>query len=199
MSKPRNIYFTSDNHIGHENILKFADRPFQNIKHMENGLIKRWNSRVRKNDLVYILGDFIWSTVKPEEYRAIMNRLNGEKILIIGNHDRVRELSALNLGFRYAAREAKIRVGEHIITLSHYPYRWGFWKTLKAKLKLLLKGKRFVNKNENRPKDEGGWLLHGHTHSKEAVNGRQIHVGCDSWDCYPVSLGKILNIIENNS
>lgn len=80
-------YFISDLHFGHENILRLDKRPFSSIKEHDEELIKRWNAKVKPGDTVYILGDFIWKTYdqSPEE---LLKSLNGQKILIKGNHDR---------------------------------------------------------------------------------------------------------------
>ena len=53
------IFFTSDLHFGHENVLKMDNRPFKTVDEMDAELIKRWNKKVNKGDIVYVLGDFI--------------------------------------------------------------------------------------------------------------------------------------------
>lgn len=81
------IFFTSDLHFGHENVLKFDNRPFQTVEEMDEELIRRWNNKVGKGDLVYVLGDMIWKT-ETNEAAALIKKLNGQIILIKGNHDR---------------------------------------------------------------------------------------------------------------
>jgi len=83
VSNTLNIFFTSDTHFGHKNILKYCNRPFVNVEEMDEVMIERWNGRIGKNDSVYHLGDFSFSS-NPKTY---FERLNGKKILIIGNHD----------------------------------------------------------------------------------------------------------------
>lgn len=80
-------YYISDLHFMHTNIISFDGRPYQNIKEMNAQLIKNWNSVVKNNDIVYILGDFCWST-KEEDWLYVLRRLNGQKFLIKGNHDK---------------------------------------------------------------------------------------------------------------
>ena len=53
-----NIWFTSDLHLGHGNIIKYCNRPFKDIEHMNRALIDNWNSRVKLNDVVFHVGDF---------------------------------------------------------------------------------------------------------------------------------------------
>lgn len=79
------IYFTSDLHFGHTNIIKYENRPFKDKEEMDMQLIKKWNETVKAEDIVYILGDFSW--YKGEKTNEILKQLNGKKILIIGNHD----------------------------------------------------------------------------------------------------------------
>lgn len=81
------IFFTSDLHFGHENVLKFDNRPFQTVEEMDEELIRRWNNKVGKGDLVYVLGDMIWKT-ETNEAAALIKKLNGQIVLIKGNHDR---------------------------------------------------------------------------------------------------------------
>lgn len=79
------IYFTSDLHLGHANIINHCKRPFSSVDEMDERLISMWNARVQPNDTVYILGDLIFrSAAAPESY---LSRLRGKKHLILGNHD----------------------------------------------------------------------------------------------------------------
>ena len=81
------VLFTADLHFGHENVIQFDNRPFSSVEEMDKELIRRWNNKVEKCDLVYVLGDMIWKT-KNDEAEAIIKSLNGQIILIRGNHDR---------------------------------------------------------------------------------------------------------------
>ena len=79
-------FYIGDTHFGHENIVKYCGRPFKHALDMEETIIKNWNSAVGKNDTVYHLGDFslYYSNVEKQQ---MLDRLNGRKVLIIGNHD----------------------------------------------------------------------------------------------------------------
>ena len=81
------IYFTSDLHFGHENVIRFDNRPFETVDEMDAELVRRWNAKVDRGDLVYVLGDMIWKT-KNDDALNIIKSLNGQIILIKGNHDR---------------------------------------------------------------------------------------------------------------
>ena len=77
------IFFIADTHFGDERILKYENRPFESISHMDEEIIHRWNATVDTEDTVYILGDF--GAVGYEG--DVLSRLNGKKILVKGNHD----------------------------------------------------------------------------------------------------------------
>ncbi len=81
------IFFTGDLHFGHENVIAFDNRPFATVEEMDAELIRRWNNKVGKGDLVYVLGDFIWKT-RNDDAPSLVKSLNGQIILIKGNHDR---------------------------------------------------------------------------------------------------------------
>lgn len=85
LSEPK-VWFTSDRHVGHVNILKYCQRPFYYVEEMNQALIDNWNSVVGPNDLVYDLGDITMSYKKDKMFE-IYSQLNGKKILIRGNHD----------------------------------------------------------------------------------------------------------------
>lgn len=77
------FFFTADTHLGHDNIIKYCDRPFSSVEEMDEIIIKNWNSVVSKTDTVYHLGDF--SFRDPLIY---LKRLNGNIVHIEGNHDK---------------------------------------------------------------------------------------------------------------
>src|ERR1700744_1409385 len=79
------IYFTSDTHFGHENIIRYSNRPFKDVEHMNEELVRRWNSRVGHTDIVYHLGDV--ALMKGADPDSILIRLNGIIHLCPGNHD----------------------------------------------------------------------------------------------------------------
>ena len=83
----RKTFFTGDLHFGHKNVLTFDNRPFATVDEMDAELIRRWNNKVGKGDLVYVLGDLIWKS-RNNDAPALIKSLNGQIILIKGNHDR---------------------------------------------------------------------------------------------------------------
>lgn len=84
-----NVFLTSDTHFGHKNICVFENydgspvRPWDNVEEMDEEMVKRWNETVGPNDKVYHLGDVVIN----RKSLSIMERLNGDKVLIKGNHD----------------------------------------------------------------------------------------------------------------
>ena len=78
------IFFTSDHHFYHTNIIKYCNRPFQSVEEMNEEMVKRWNSVVNPGDTVYYLGDF---SLAKRPVEVFVPRLNGEKHFIMGNHD----------------------------------------------------------------------------------------------------------------
>ena len=83
--EPEGLWFTSDTHFCHENIVKFSGRPFANAAEMNEELIRRWNETVPEDGIVFHLGDFCMGGSK--EWNDIMYRLHGKIYLILGNHD----------------------------------------------------------------------------------------------------------------
>ncbi len=78
------IYYIADTHFGHHAIIKFQNRPFEDVNTMNACMIENWNTRVKNNDTVYIIGDMFFKCEDPE---TILKQLKGKKILIQGNHD----------------------------------------------------------------------------------------------------------------
>ncbi len=153
------IYFTADTHFGHTNILKLCpNRQFTTIQAHDDYLIKQWNAKVNHDDLVFHLGDF---TLNGDEGIAILDRLNGRKVLIVGNHDEV--YLKLNI-FRdkfytiknYLETELNYQSKKVKVVLFHYPIEeWaGYYRD--------------------------AIHLHGHTHLSNYHKRLRKNVGIDS-------------------
>lgn len=181
------IYFTSDNHFCHEAIIRFCNRPWKTVEEMNEGMITLWNATVREGDTVYVVGDFCFSNSKQRE--EILNRLNGFKILIQGNHDKGKTCPK---GFQAMLYEATMVIAGEEVTLKHYPLRYTGLKALLHKWT----GKRTPRYLDRMPPNKGQWHIHGHTHNPEKFNGKQIHVGVDAWDYRPVSIKQIEKYIH---
>lgn len=190
------IYFTSDQHFWHSNVIKYCNRPFSSVEEMNEKLIANYNSVVAPEDVVYHLGDFSMAFRSVEIYPQ---RLNGTKHLIMGNHDFCHPshkkgkaqpeiwkrkyldcgFASVSLGGVYDFKELSVPV--HI---SHMPY------------KNLEPGEHGEKHAQWRPDDKGLWLLHGHTHGKWKVKDKMIDCGVDAWDYKPVSIEEIRGIIK---
>lgn len=80
-------YYIADTHFGHDNVIRFDNRPFANIEDMDRIMIANWNSMVTDADDVYIIGDFVYRSGKSVSWYC--NQLHGRKHLILGNHDKL--------------------------------------------------------------------------------------------------------------
>lgn len=117
-------YYIADCHFGHANVLRFDNRPFRNAEEMERVMIDNWNSVVRPDDTVYILGDFCWG--KTNEWLRIVKLLKGNKVLIQGNHDLKQYPTQLRNEFADIKDYKEIVDNGHSsegrkVILSHYP------------------------------------------------------------------------------
>lgn len=188
-------WYTSDLHIGHHNILRYSQRPFNSIEEHDQALIDNWNDCVGKDDLVWVLGDMTINGGMKKGLDAL-KQLKGRKRLVTGNHDRcwVGKMDApryipmyLAAGWEIVTPWARAKLGTHKVNLSHFPYigdhssddRFDQWRL--------------------RP--SARHLLHGHTHSPVRVNTKlvgtvQIHVGVDAWQYAPVSGHVLESLLE---
>lgn len=113
------IFFVSDNHYGHSNIIGFCKRPFENVEEMDKKLIENWNNKVPKDGIVFHLGDFAWGGFNF--WKKIREQLNGDIILIKGNHD-IKNLTPQAVGlFKYVAQQMRIEIEGRKIWLNHFP------------------------------------------------------------------------------
>ena len=110
------IYFTSDSHFWHKNILKFCpNRKFSSIEEMNNGIISAWNKKVPKDGIVYHLGDFGFCSI--HKMNDILDQLNGRIHIIKGNHD-----AEFPKRFESITYYSEITIGDRLIVASHYPF-----------------------------------------------------------------------------
>lgn len=111
-------FYISDLHFGHANCLKFDNRPWFTIEDHDKALIENWNKVVGSGDIVYVLGDMFWC--KAQEAIKILNQLNGQKILIKGNHDRCHDNQFVK---QFAKITDYLEVDDESrnIVLCHYP------------------------------------------------------------------------------
>ena len=157
------IFFTSDHHFGHTNVIQYSQRPFKDLAHMHETLIERWNSVVHSQDEVYHLGDLFLCS--QEEALRIRARLNGRIYLVLGNHDKT--AASLPHLFEWAKEMYYLRHEKHRVVLCHYAMR--VWRN----------------------SSHGSWHLHGHSHGALSPIGYSMDVGVDCWDYTPISWDEI--------
>lgn len=109
-------FYTSDLHIGHQNCIKFDNRPFSTLEEMHDTIVENWNSVVKKDDDVYILGDYAW---RNEIGLEILKKLKGKKHLILGNHDKINE--HMRKEFVSIEQIKIVKDGEKYVVLCHFP------------------------------------------------------------------------------
>ena len=175
------VFFTSDTHFYHSNIINFCGRPFKNVEVMNETLIANWNSVVGPDDIVFHLGDFCLGG--SAEWTNILNRLNGKIYLIVGNHDIKNLRQGYYSRFEHIAMQMHIEVGKQKIYLNHCPF--------------LCYGGAYRDT----------WQLFGHVHTSKQNTGidaprlhmlfpTQYDVGVDNNNFTPVSFEEVKRIIE---
>lgn len=175
-----NYFFTSDTHFNHANIAgpkcstwSSGYRNFDSVQEMNETLIKNWNDKVKKDDVVYHLGDVGFATA--ELLRPILLRLNGHKYLCIGNHEKAalgnRDQFLQITDVRFA------KVGNQLIWLSHYAHR--VWDR----------------------SHHGVWHLYGHSHGSlpDDPNSMSFDVGVDCHNYSPLSFDEVAAIMTKKT
>ena len=168
------IWFTSDTHFGHANIIKYCDRPYTSRSEMDEGLIANWNQVVSPNDNIYHLGDFTLGG--EEQATAYFSRLNGKISVIPGGHDKQwmskgEYISKSRHPVEVLSPLETIKVSifgrSHLVVLCHYSMR--VWDH----------------------SHYGSWHLYGHSHCGLSAHMKRMDVGIDCWNYFPVSLKQI--------
>lgn len=197
------VWFTSDLHIGHEKVA--VDRFLPSlidgtaaIKWHDAMLAYHWDVNVGRDDHVWLLGDLSagGSEVTAYALNWVADR-PGIKHLIAGNHDHVHPMHrdahkwqpAYLKVFASVQPFARRRIAGRSVLLSHFPYVGDHTETDRH--------------TQYRLRDEGEWLLHGHTHSIAKWAGwrhsRQIHVGVDAWGMRPVRIDDVAALLNEDT
>lgn len=141
---------------------------------MNKTLINNWNSVVKPNDIVYHLGDMSFKSDK------FVDKLNGEIILIYGNHDKCR----YNSLFYEVKQTHEMKIAEFKCLLTHVPlindrfYKKGKWPDLSLA-------------------DKYKFIICGHVHEKWKVRGKNINVGVDVWNMKPIHINELARFLRS--
>jgi calcineurin-like phosphoesterase family protein len=175
------VFFTSDTHFNHGNIIEYCQCPFKNVDAMNEKIINNWNSVVGEDDIVFHLGDFCLGG--SAEWNKVLDRLNGHIYLTYGNHDLKNIRQGVSDRFEYVGMQMRIEIGKQKIYLNHYPFLCfeGGYKDV--------------------------WQLFGHVHTRKNNTGvdagrlqylypTQYDVGVDNNDFTPVSYEQVRSIIK---
>lgn len=186
-------FFTSDQHFGHANIIKYCDRPFSDVPEMDEAIIARWNETVGPEDEVWVLGDYAMG----DRARGLsyLSRMNGTKFLVSGNHDLCSPVERnghlhvqqyVDAGFAAVVSQAQTKLPEVVpggggllVLLNHFPYEGDSHTEVDRHAQYRLR-------------DLGQTLVCGHVHDDWRVRrspegSLQVNVGVDLWDFRPVS------------
>ena len=180
------MFFTSDTHFCHYNIIKYCKRPFANIAENDEEIIRRWNEKVPEDGIVFHLGDVAFGD--PERVDNILERLNGTIYLVIGNHDWRRVVNNHKWRFEMMTQQINMKIGKRHIILNHYPMLAfsGAWRG-----------------------EDATYQLFGHVHTSpytdEGLDQQrmkylftsQYDVGVDNNNFTPVSWKEVDQIINN--
>lgn len=181
MSKS-NIYFTSDTHFNHANIMEYCPDSrghFSSVEDMNESIIEYWNLAIPPNATVYHLGDLCMG--KTEDIEKILKRLNGHIILIRGNHDHSKR------------RKEYAKCGVEIKDIDYISYKGKYFILSHFAIGNPECMAHLIGENSE------VWNLHGHTHQYDyfSTTPNTFHVGLDSNDMKPISIDKVWELINN--
>ena len=189
------IFMISDIHFGHSRVIQYSNRPFRDVEHMNEELVRLWNETVTDQDVVFFLGDF---SMNSKKYVPLYGtRLHGIKYIVPVNHDNIFDISRKTPDKQEALRKPWIYAGFSILPeyytfdetfdMCHFPYL-----SIEENQGYELK---YVDK---RPIPNGKWLLHGHTHSPIKIDPikKCVNLSVEAWNYRPASLDEILQLIK---
>lgn len=162
-------WFTGDWHLGHQNVLKFDKRPFTTLKKMNVALIENINDNVKKDDVLYVLGDVAFKVNQVNYIESFIDKIVCDRmILILGNHDKFKPFDYVEIGFESVHTSLEIPEGYILI---HDPAIAG-----------CLIDRKFIC---------------AHVHLLFKYTNNCVNVGCPVWDYKPVSLDQIEELFNS--
>lgn len=164
------LFFTADIHLGHDNIIKYCNRPFKDTQEMGVAIKDNWNSKIKPGSLVFILGDVTFQK-SQNEIDESLSELNGNKILIPGNHDHINRLEK-HMQIAPPILEVSIKKDDEKLRFVMCHYAMRVW-----------------NKSHY-----GAMHLYGHSHGTmpDDPTSRSMDVGIDCNNYTPFSLDEVL-------
>ena len=170
----RDIWFTSDTHFNHLNMLSFKNedgspvRPFRSLREMNETIIDNWNTRVKPSDIIYHLGDVFFGS--KDDFEQLWPRLNGKKRLIVGNHDNIKYI--VQGGFFAKIMMWRVWHDKNLL-FTHVPVHQDVLR------ERVLDADDAIN-------------IHGHTHSRGSPEGPYRSVCVEMTDYKPVHLEELI-------
>ena len=164
----KKVWLISDTHFYHTNIIKYCERPFENVSVMNDVLLANWNNTIGVEDVVYFLGDLAFGKGSPKPQQIIQG-LNGKIIWVKGSHDRgIGEVSQT------------VSNVQRVVLFDDIEYEdWCF--------KLVHNPRNLVKAN--------GWVIHGHTHNTTPfidLKARRVNVSVEHIGYTPISLYDVI-------
>lgn len=168
------FWITSDLHLGHTNIIKYCSesRPFVSSEEMDEKIISNWNSVIDPEDCVYILGDVAFCNAEEASHK--LNRMNGTKVLIAGNHDhKLKSQHTFVNCFSFVTDYMETNFEGSNLILFHYPIE--SWNRMSY----------------------GSIMLHGHKHGTPTnTKGKIKDVGIDTNNMFPYLLSDVIKEMQ---
>lgn len=173
------VYFTADWHLFHNNILTYCKRPFVDTEEMQTAFLSNYNDKVTESDTVWILGDLMMAGRRyKRELDIFIDKLNGTKHLVTGNHDRLSNRQYIDVGFSSVH--------------TYFPF---YFNSDSDKIPLMHDPSTSVAFPDC---DCFTAHVHGLWRRQIMDNGsRCVNVGVDVWDYSPVSFDKLLEEIND--
>lgn len=166
-------WFSSDLHFSHKNIIKYTNRPFENVEQMNTSLINNHNNVVKQGDGVVFLGDIAFTN----DYHAntMLDAMNGDKYLVIGNHDlHHKKLKKYNVFAEHLM--LILERNDYTILFTHFPI-------------------------ENLPEKDFNqntlFNCHGHTHNENSCSPRHINISVEQTNYTPINLKEIEKMVHS--
>ena len=178
------LYFTSDCHLNHDNIIEYAHRPFADIDGMNAAIIDNINKTVGIDDTLWVIGDFCMGREKIQNTSVFLSRISCKDVnLVLGNHDpRGHDDELLAAGFASISDYVEMRIGNKHQNGVLFHYGITSWNGMAR----------------------GSYMLHGHIHSTPMYNMqnkrdglRRYDVGVDANGYAPVSADSIIRFFSD--